>query len=166
MIEDLSNNSYMLRARWIKIYSLGRGVMRKRFVILQIFFCILIFSSSAAAVLLDAIMMGGSITPPAEPDLHRQHAVRSLLLWIWAYRRANIKIYPQVFGWTTNVSWEIYPWHYYLFEYSSFDILASILYKLGYVKFGNDINLCPSFPTKFTSWEVRNSMMSLLYYSF
>ena len=74
MIEDLPNNSYMLRARWIKIYSLGRGVMRKRFVILQIFFCILIFSSSAAAVLLDAIMMGGSITPPAEPDLHRQHA--------------------------------------------------------------------------------------------
>ena len=109
---------------------------------------------------------GGSITPPAEPDLHRQHAVRSLLLWIWAYRRANIKIYPQVFGWTANMSWEIYPWHYYLFEYSSFDILASILYKLGYVKFENDINLCPSFPTKFTSWEVRNSMMSLLYYSF
>ena len=91
---------------------------------------------------------------------------RSPLLWIWAYRRANIKIYPQVFGWTTNASWEIYPWHYYLFEYSSFDILVSILYKLGYVKFENDINLCPSFPTKFTSWEVRNSKMSLLYYSF
>ena len=26
------------------------------------------------------------------------------------------------------------------------------------MKFENDINLCPSFPSKFTSWEVRNNM--------
>ena len=94
------------------------------------YFCILIFSSSAA-ILLDAIMMGGSITPPAEPDLHRQHAVRYPLLWIWAYRRANIKIYPQVFGWTTNVSWEIYPWYILPFWILIFRHTCRYLYKLG-----------------------------------